>query len=210
MTFIANPIQAPKRTPMAMPAHLEAMVGRSFNRSTSFSQAAIAEREAKRREKLERVEAERKAARELAERSERKRQQIEKIIEAVERHKREVAEANAIPAYLRHPGRLGRLMRLFSQASGFTVAELQSVRRSKRLAHARQCLAWIMKKQSTLSLPQIGRKLGGRDHSTVIHAIKMVESKPELFGMANTLMAHILEMEAEIYGEKSTQQESHA
>jgi chromosomal replication initiation ATPase DnaA len=185
---------------MQMPAHLEAMIGKRFKQDNSFSEAVIAEREAKRREKLERIEQDRQAAREAADRRERRRQQIDKILEAVNRQKREEAEAKAIPEYLLHIDRPMRLMKLFSQASGYTVSELQSPRRHKGLTQARQCLVWLMKQQTNFSYPRIGRKLGGRDHSTMLHAIKMVETKPKMFELANTLMAHVLEMEAEIYG----------
>lgn len=197
--FSPNPINV-SRTRMQMPAHLEALIHRRFKDENSFSEAVIAEREAKRREKLAQIEAERKAAREHRERLERKRQQIAKILEAVERQKQERAIAEAIPAYLTHVDRPNRLVKLFSDACGFTVGELQSARRNKRLVQARQCLAWLLKQQTSFSLPRIGRKLGGRDHSTIIHSIKTVETKPEMFEMANKLMAHVLEMEAEIYG----------
>ena len=39
-----------------------------------------------------------------------------------------------------------------------------------------QCLA---KKLTTRSLPEIGRKFGGRDHTTVIHAVKKIEELKE-------------------------------
>ena len=34
---------------------------------------------------------------------------------------------------------------------------------------------YLSKKLTTRSLPEIGRKFGGRDHTTVIHAVKKIE-----------------------------------
>lgn len=201
--FSPNPINV-SRTRMQMPAHLEALVTKRFKPENQFSEAVIAEREAKRREKLAQIEAEQRTAREHRERQDRRRQQIAKILEAVERKKRESAEAEAIPAYMLHIDRPNRLVKLFSESSGFTVYELKSPRRQKRLVQARQCLAWLLKQQTSFSYPRIGRKLGDRDHSTIIHSIKTVETKPELFETANKLMAHVLEMEAEIYGQNQS------
>ena len=34
---------------------------------------------------------------------------------------------------------------------------------------------YLAKRLTTRSLPEIGRKFGGRDHSTVIHAVRLIE-----------------------------------
>jgi len=39
----------------------------------------------------------------------------------------------------------------------------------------------LARKYTPLSFPQIGRNLGGRDHSTIQHAIKLYAKKPEMF-----------------------------
>ena len=38
---------------------------------------------------------------------------------------------------------------------------------------------YLSKKLTTRSLPEIGRKFGGRDHTTVIHAVKKIEELKE-------------------------------
>ncbi len=38
---------------------------------------------------------------------------------------------------------------------------------------------YLAKKLTTRSLPEIGRKFGGRDHTTVIHAVKKIEELKE-------------------------------
>lgn len=56
------------------------------------------------------------------------------------------------------------------------IAEIKSNKRSKQVAFARQITFYIMKKISTNSLETIGSFVGGRDHSTVIHAARKIES----------------------------------
>lgn len=53
-----------------------------------------------------------------------------------------------------------------------TYLELCSARRKVHLVAARAEAAYRLYHETTLSTPQIGRKLGGRDHSTIVHAIR--------------------------------------
>lgn len=55
-----------------------------------------------------------------------------------------------------------------------TVTDLKSTRRDRRLARPRQLAMYLSKKLTTLSLPDIGGHFG-RDHTTVIHAVKLIE-----------------------------------
>ena len=55
------------------------------------------------------------------------------------------------------------------------ISDMYSDKRSKNIARPRQIAMYLSKKLTTLSLPDIGRKFGGRDHTTVIHAVKKVE-----------------------------------
>ena len=52
---------------------------------------------------------------------------------------------------------------------------MHSARRSRTVARPRQIAMFLSKNLTTRSLPEIGRKFGGRDHTTVIHAIKKVQ-----------------------------------
>lgn len=54
--------------------------------------------------------------------------------------------------------------------------ELVSARRARVVARPRQIAMYLAKRLTTRSLPEIGRKFGGRDHSTVIHAVRRIES----------------------------------
>ena len=55
------------------------------------------------------------------------------------------------------------------------LADMYSARRSRTVARPRQVAMYLCKQLTTHSLPEIGRKFGGRDHTTVIHAVKKVE-----------------------------------
>ncbi|MCA6238081.1 MAG: chromosomal replication initiator protein DnaA, partial [Phenylobacterium sp.] len=43
-------------------------------------------------------------------------------------------------------------------------------------ARPRQAAMWIAKQITTRSLPDIGRRFGGRDHTTVLHAVRRIEA----------------------------------
>ena len=55
------------------------------------------------------------------------------------------------------------------------LADMHSARRSRAVARPRQVAMYLAKQLTSRSLPEIGRKFGGRDHTTVMHAVKKVE-----------------------------------
>ena len=55
------------------------------------------------------------------------------------------------------------------------VADMHSARRSVAIARPRQIAMYLAKKLTTKSLPEIGRKFGGKDHTTVMHAVKRID-----------------------------------
>ncbi|HET6950228.1 MAG TPA: chromosomal replication initiator protein DnaA [Acidimicrobiales bacterium] len=57
---------------------------------------------------------------------------------------------------------------------GFTVEELQSKHRQRPLVTARQIAMYVMRELTELSYPNIAREFGGRDHTTVIHAVEKI------------------------------------
>lgn len=54
-------------------------------------------------------------------------------------------------------------------------ADLISPRRHKSVVYPRQVGMYLAKVLTTRSLPEIGRKFGGRDHTTVLHAVRKIE-----------------------------------
>jgi chromosomal replication initiator protein len=69
-------------------------------------------------------------------------------------------------------------------ARRFNVPEslLVSKRRTQEVAIARQVVMYLARTLTGMSLKAIGRALGGRDHSTVIHAVKLVRDTMDING----------------------------
>jgi chromosomal replication initiator protein len=59
---------------------------------------------------------------------------------------------------------------------------IEQGRGTKEVAQARQLAMFIMKELTSASLKSIGQRFGGRDHSTVVHAIKTIEKAMEKDG----------------------------
>ncbi|HSW74117.1 MAG TPA: chromosomal replication initiator protein DnaA, partial [Candidatus Limnocylindria bacterium] len=67
------------------------------------------------------------------------------------------------------------VMHCVNKYYSYKIDELRSKSRSKEISFARQVAMFLMKKVTNKSLRDIGDFLGGRDHSTVMHAINRVE-----------------------------------
>lgn len=57
---------------------------------------------------------------------------------------------------------------------GLTIDELNSKSRTRTLVTARQIAMYLLRELTDMSLPKIGAELGGRDHTTVIHADRKI------------------------------------
>jgi len=55
------------------------------------------------------------------------------------------------------------------------LPDMLSQRRSRNIARPRQVAMYLAKQLTERSLPEIGRKFSGRDHTTVMHAIRKIE-----------------------------------
>lgn len=60
---------------------------------------------------------------------------------------------------------------------GLRIGDLRARRRTKKIAEARQVAMYLMRQKAGASYPVIGAHLGGRDHSTVIHACQSIEKR---------------------------------
>ena len=56
------------------------------------------------------------------------------------------------------------------------VADLYSKKRTRQIARPRQVAMWLSKNLTSQSYPSIGEAFGGRDHTTVLHAVRTIES----------------------------------
>ena len=66
-----------------------------------------------------------------------------------------------------------------SQHFNVKMSDMSSARRSRTIARPRQVAMYLSKNLTSRSLPEIGRRFGNRDHTTVIHAVKKVEELRE-------------------------------
>lgn len=57
--------------------------------------------------------------------------------------------------------------------------DLLSNRRTRVIVHPRQISMYLAKHMTPRSLPEIGRRFGGRDHTTVLHAVRKIENMAE-------------------------------
>jgi len=62
--------------------------------------------------------------------------------------------------------------------------DLMSPSRARSIARPRQMAMYLCKKLTTRSLPEIGRKFGGRDHTTILHGVRKIE---ELISLDNQI-----------------------
>jgi len=55
------------------------------------------------------------------------------------------------------------------------IGDMSSARRARSVARPRQVAMWLCKHLTPRSLPEIGRKFGNRDHTTVMHAVRRID-----------------------------------
>lgn len=67
-------------------------------------------------------------------------------------------------------------LRVVSELAAVTMTDLCSARRTKRVAEARQVFFWLSRHFTHLSLPQIGRMCGNRDHTTALHGCRKIDA----------------------------------
>jgi len=72
---------------------------------------------------------------------------------------------------------LASVAQVVAKRYGVTVADIKSKNRKKTISEARHVSCFFMKKLTPHSLQTIGTFFGGRDHSTIIHAIGKIESR---------------------------------
>ena len=68
----------------------------------------------------------------------------------------------------------------FADHYNLRMTDLISARRARVIARPRQVAMFLSKMLTSKSLPEIGRRFGGRDHTTVIHAVKKIEELKQI------------------------------
>ena len=77
------------------------------------------------------------------------------------------------------PGRIkiDDILKIVGRHFNVAKADLLSPRRSRTVVVPRQIGMYLAKKLTSRSLPEIGRRFGGRDHSTVLHAVRKIDEQ---------------------------------
>ncbi len=70
---------------------------------------------------------------------------------------------------------IDEIQRTVCQFYRIDKTEMSSKRRARAVVRPRQVAMYLAKVLTPRSYPEIGRKFGGRDHSTVIHAVRLIE-----------------------------------
>jgi chromosomal replication initiator protein len=82
-----------------------------------------------------------------------------------------------------------------SQTFGFTIDELCGPNRRRPLVTARQVSMYVFRELTDFSYPAIGREFGGRDHSTVMHAVDkitaMMKERQQIYNQVTDLLVRI-------------------
>lgn len=75
------------------------------------------------------------------------------------------------------------------------ISQLKSKNNSPKIAFPRQVGMYLAKKLTNASLPEIGRKFGGKHHTTVLHSVRkierLLEENPDFHREMNNLINHI-------------------
>ncbi len=67
------------------------------------------------------------------------------------------------------------IIQVVSEFYDIKLDEILSPKRDKRLSHPRQIIMFLMREEIKCSFPAIGAELGGRDHTTAMHACKKIK-----------------------------------
>ncbi|QQG36691.1 MAG: chromosomal replication initiator protein DnaA [Micavibrio aeruginosavorus] len=70
---------------------------------------------------------------------------------------------------------IDEIQRKVAEHYNIRLQDMHSARRARNVARPRQVAMYLAKQLTARSLPEIGRKFGGRDHTTVMHAVRKVE-----------------------------------
>jgi chromosomal replication initiator protein len=108
----------------------------------------------------------------------------------------EVALADLLPQ--RSDVEPQKIIELVAREWQTSVEALLGRDRSRKIAQPRQVAMYLLRKETSASLPQIGEVLGGRDHTTVMYAIEKVTSDIET---KTDLRKRVVHIKQQLYGQ---------
>jgi chromosomal replication initiator protein len=94
---------------------------------------------------------------------------------------------------------IDEIQRRVAEHFNIKLAEMTSSRRARMVARPRQVAMYLAKQLTSRSLPEIGRKFGGRDHTTVIHATskiaRMIREDRDVYNLVQELTKRIKQVQ---------------
>lgn len=70
-----------------------------------------------------------------------------------------------------------QIIKTITKFFNITLDELTGKKRNKELVYPRQIAMYLLKNELSLSFPVIGRELGGKDHTTIMHGVKKIQKE---------------------------------
>jgi chromosomal replication initiator protein len=86
-----------------------------------------------------------------------------------------------------------RIQKIVCEYFGIKVPEIKARKRTREVALPRQIAMYLSKKLTGMSLNDIGKNFGGKDHATVIYAYKQIENKREKDEAFNRMIENLLQ-----------------
>ncbi|WP_371748985.1 helix-turn-helix domain-containing protein [Aquihabitans sp. G128] len=87
------------------------------------------------------------------------------------------------------------ILQATSELFDFSIEDLQGKSRRRPLVTARQIAMYVFRELTDLSYPAIAREFGGRDHTTVIHAVEKIKAlmkeRRQVYDQVTELIQHI-------------------
>ncbi len=185
-----------------MPSNVE-FARRQMERYLERITAIEAKVETERTRRLDEQRA-REAAEAVEREAERARRQAELEAEAAK-----AAKAAQADAEIRSMGiiPIGAILAACAVFYGVPISSLSAERRTKGVVKPRQIAMYLAKDLTPRSLPDIGRRIGGRDHTTVLHGVRkiaaLIKRDPNLAAEVATIRARIV---GRIEGGRETRQ----
>ncbi|WP_342643467.1 helix-turn-helix domain-containing protein [Rhodoligotrophos ferricapiens] len=75
-----------------------------------------------------------------------------------------------------------KILHAVAEVTGVTVGEMKGPRRHPHIVRARQIAMWFIRNHSPhLSYPKIGQLLGGKDHTTIMRSVQVIDEDKARF-----------------------------
>jgi chromosomal replication initiator protein len=85
------------------------------------------------------------------------------------------------------------IVKAVAERYDLTPLQLKQASNTKKIAYPRQIAMYIAKELTNSSLPEIGKAIGGKHHTTVLHSIRKIEKEREQDGNLNKIIHKLID-----------------